>query len=109
MVRVPAALTIRHTIDAESPLFGEAEKTLQECEAFFLAGVTSVETVMAASVESQQDYSWSDIRSGERFSDIYEELSDGQTPDPLRPDSRHRASSATGELISIFLEPALQS
>jgi inward rectifier potassium channel len=78
MARFPAALTIRHTVDAQSPLHGETAQTLEECDAFFLAQVTSVETVMAASVESQQDYSWSDIRWGERFIDIYEELPDGR-------------------------------
>ena len=59
-------------------MYGETEKTLQECDAFFLAEVTSVETVVAASVESQQDYSWSDTRWGERLLDIYEELPDGR-------------------------------
>jgi inward rectifier potassium channel len=78
MARFPAALTIRHTIDAQSPLYGETEKTLEECDAFFLAEVRSLETVMAASVESQQDYSFSDIRWGERFVDIYEQLADGK-------------------------------
>jgi hypothetical protein len=50
--REPAAVTIRHTIDAQSPLYSETG---------------SVETVMAAAVESQQDYSWSDIRWSEGF------------------------------------------
>jgi len=45
-------VTIRHTIDAQSPLYSETG---------------SVETVMAAAVESQQDYSWSDIRWSEGF------------------------------------------
>ena len=35
------------------------EKALKDCDAFLLAEVTSVETVMAAAVESQQNYSWS--------------------------------------------------
>ncbi|MEP6637052.1 MAG: ion channel [Acidobacteriota bacterium] len=78
IARFPAALTIRHTIDEQSPLYGETEKTLEERDAFFLAEVISVEMVMAASVESQRDYSWSDIRWGERFVDIYEELADGK-------------------------------
>jgi len=78
MARFPAALTIRHTIDEHSPLYGATEKTLEECDAFFLAEVRSVETVMAASVESQQDYPFTDIRWGERFVDIYEQLEDGK-------------------------------
>jgi inward rectifier potassium channel len=78
MPRFPAALTIRHTIDERSPLYRENEKTLQECDAFFLAEVTSVETLMAAPVQSQHDYSFSDLRWGERFVDIYEELAHGK-------------------------------
>jgi inward rectifier potassium channel len=78
IARFPAALTIRHTIDAQSPLCGETEKTLKQRDAFFLAEVTSVETVMAAPVQSQQDYSFSDVRWGERFVDMYEELADGR-------------------------------
>lgn len=78
MTRFPAALTIRHTIDAQSPLFGETEETLQQRDAFFLAEVTSVEKVMAAAVQSERDYSFSDVRWGERFVEIYEELADGR-------------------------------
>ncbi len=74
MARFPAALTIRHTIDEKSPLYGQTKETLAACDAFFLASVTSVETVMAASVQSQQDYSHEDIRWGHRFVDIYQEL-----------------------------------
>lgn len=78
LIRFPAALTIRHTIDEQSPLYGETAETLAAADAFFLASVTSVETVMAASVQSQADYSHKDIRWGERFVDIYEELPDGK-------------------------------
>ena len=74
----PAALTIRHTIDETSPLYRHNAEKLSECDAFFVASVTSVERVFAASVDSQQDYSCEDIRWGERFVDIYEELSEGR-------------------------------
>lgn len=74
MIRFPAALTIRHTIDEESPLYGETAVSLEKSDAFFLASVTSYEEVIAASVQSQQDYAHEDIRWGERFVDIYEEL-----------------------------------
>ena len=74
----PAALTIRHLIDDKSPLRGATEETLQQCDAFFVASVTSIETVMAASIQSQQDYSCADIRWGERFVDIYEALPEGK-------------------------------
>lgn len=74
----PAALTIRHTIDENSPLYGQTSEALQQCDAFFVASVTSIERAFASSVESQQDYSYDDIRWGERFVDIYQELPDGK-------------------------------
>ena len=76
MPRFPAALTIRHTIDEHSPLRDETAETLAKSDAFFIASVASVETVMAAVVQSQEDYSWEDIRWGERFVDIYETRED---------------------------------
>ncbi len=78
MTRFPAALTIRHTIDAQSPLHGATRESLEALDAFFLAEVTSVETVMAAAVQSAQDYAWSDVRWDERFVDIYEDIDDGR-------------------------------
>lgn len=77
MIRFPAAITVRHTIDHESALYGETSDSLEKCDAFFVASVISVETVMATEVQSQQDYSYSDIRWGERFAEIYEDQSDG--------------------------------
>jgi inward rectifier potassium channel len=77
MINFPAALVIRHVIDEESPLFGETAESLEARDAFFLASSTSVETVMAASVQSQQGYSWRDVRWGERFVDVYTENADG--------------------------------
>jgi inward rectifier potassium channel len=78
MPRFPAALTIRHTIDEHSPLQHETAETLAKSDAFFIASVASVETVMAAVVQSQEDYSWEDIRWGERFVDIYEVVDGGK-------------------------------
>jgi inward rectifier potassium channel len=78
MVNFPAALTIRHTIDQDSPLRGATPEILEKCDAFFVASATSIEIVMAASVQSQQDYNWDDVRWGERFVDVYEETPDGK-------------------------------
>jgi inward rectifier potassium channel len=78
MIRFPAALTLRHTIDEQSPLHGESAESLEKCDAFFLVSVTSIETVMAAPVQSQHDYAYSDIRWGERFVEIYKDLPDGR-------------------------------
>lgn len=78
MARFPAALTIRHTIKPGSILDGETPESLEKCDAFFIASLSSIETVMAASVQSQQDYSFQEIRWGHRFVDIYEERENGQ-------------------------------
>jgi len=78
MISFPAALTIRHTIDETSPLYGVTAERLEKEDAFFLASTLSLELVMAASVQSQQDYAVEDIRFGERFVDVYAELPDGR-------------------------------
>jgi inward rectifier potassium channel len=78
MISFPAALTIRHTIDQQSPLFGITPERLAQEDAFFIASTVSLELVMAASVQSAQDYAVEDIRFGERFVDVYEELPDGR-------------------------------
>jgi inward rectifier potassium channel len=78
MIAFPAALTIRHRIDEESPLHGLTLEELGLSNAFFLASAVSTETVMAASVQSQQDYSASNLRFGYRFVDVYEELEGGR-------------------------------
>jgi inward rectifier potassium channel len=78
MISFPAALTIRHTIDESSPLYGVTAERLEKEDAFFLASTVSLELVMAASVQSQQDYDLDDIRFGERFVDVYSELPDGR-------------------------------
>jgi inward rectifier potassium channel len=78
MISFPAALTIRHTIDETSPLYGITPERLLKEDAFFVASTVAFELVMAASVQSQQDYAVEDIRFGERFVDVYEELEDGR-------------------------------
>ena len=78
MISFPAALTIRHTIDEQSPLFGITPERLEKEDAFFVASTVSLELVMAASVQSQEDYAVEDVRFGERFVDVYNELPDGR-------------------------------
>jgi inward rectifier potassium channel len=78
MVSFPAALVIRHTIDEQSPLFGITPERLEKEDAFFVASTVALELVMAASVQSQQDYAVEDVRFSERFVDVYTELEDGR-------------------------------
>ncbi len=78
MISFPAALIIRHTIDEQSPLYGATRESLEKEDAFLVASTLSLELVMAASVQSAQDYAFEDIRFGERFVDVYTELEDGR-------------------------------
>lgn len=78
MISFPAALIIRHTIDQDSPLHGITPEQLEKEDAFFVASTLSLELVMAASVQSAQDYAWEDVRFGERFVDVYTQLEGGR-------------------------------
>ena len=74
----PAALTLRHTIDERSPLYGVTPESLQSSNATFVASVVGIETVIPASVQTHKNYTWSDVRFGERFVEIYSELEEGR-------------------------------
>jgi inward rectifier potassium channel len=74
----PAALTLRHTIDERSPLFGATPESLEGSRVLFVVSVVGIDPVIAAPVQMQKDYSWHDIRFGERFVDIYTELEPGR-------------------------------
>lgn len=74
----PAALTLRHTIDERSPLFGVTPEALTDCRALFMVSVIGIDPVIAASVQTQKDYSWRDIRFGNRFVEIYTDHGEGR-------------------------------
>jgi inward rectifier potassium channel len=74
----PAALTLRHTIDEKSPLFGATAEVLTACRALFVVSVIGIDPVIAASVQTQKDYSWRDIRFGDRFVEIYTDHGEGR-------------------------------
>jgi len=78
MISFPAALIIRHTIDEHSPMFGVTPESLEKEDAFFVASTLALELVMAASVQSAKDYSWDEVRFGERFVDVYTEVEGGR-------------------------------
>ncbi len=73
LITFPVALTLMHTIDEQSPLFGMTLESLQASDARLVASVVGIETVIQAAVQSQKDYSWRDFRFGERFVEIYTE------------------------------------
>lgn len=78
MIVFPAALTLRHIIDDQSPLYGATPESLESSRASLVASVVGIETVIPASVQTSKDYSWRDFRFGERFVDIYTEHGDGK-------------------------------
>ena len=74
----PAALTLRHTIDETSPLFGATPESLESSRILFIVSVVGIDPVIAAAVQTQKDYSWRDVRFGERFVEIYTEHGGGR-------------------------------
>jgi inward rectifier potassium channel len=78
IITFPVALTLRHTIDEQSPLHGMTAESLQATDARLVASVVGIETVIQAAVQSQKDYSWRDFRFGERFVEIYTETGEGR-------------------------------
>jgi len=74
----PAAVTLRHTIDEKSPLFGATVDSLSASRALFLVSVVGIDPVIAASVQTQKDYTWRDIQFGHRFVEIYTEHGGGR-------------------------------
>ncbi|MEY2565198.1 MAG: inward rectifier potassium channel [Verrucomicrobiota bacterium] len=78
IITFPVALTLRHVIDELSPLHGATTESLEASDARFVASVVGIETVIQAAVQSQKDYSWRDVRFGERFVEIYTETGEGR-------------------------------
>jgi inward rectifier potassium channel len=74
----PAALTLRHVIDETSPLHQATPESLESARALFFVSVVGVDPVIAAAVQTQQDYTWRDVRFGERFVEIYTQSGQGQ-------------------------------
>jgi inward rectifier potassium channel len=74
----PAALTLRHVIDEQSPLYGATPETLETSRVVLIASVVGIDPVIPAAVQTQQDYIWRDIRFGERFVEIYTDHGDGR-------------------------------
>src|SRR5207237_5895477 len=74
----PAALTLRHTIDETSPLFGATLESLESIQVLFIVSVVGIDPVIAAAVQTQKDYSWRDIQFGHRFVEIYTQHGGGR-------------------------------
>ena len=77
LIMFPSALTIRHIIDEQSPLYGITEEQLSKSLTRFFTSIVCIDTVTQSSVQSQMDYSWQDVRFDHRFVEIYVEHEDG--------------------------------
>ena len=91
LIAFPAALTIRHQITEQSPLYGMTAEDLKKSDSRILASIVCVDTVIPAPIQSQIDYPHDEILWNRRFVEIYAEHGDGRFP-LLRPVSRHRRS-----------------
>lgn len=67
----PAALTLRHVIDEQSPLHGATPESLEASRVVLIASVVGIDPVIPAAVQTQMDYTWREVRFGERFVEIY--------------------------------------
>ncbi|MEI6322388.1 MAG: ion channel [bacterium] len=76
LIAFPAALTIRHIIDESSPLVGITAQDLEKSDARFVASIVCIDTVIPASVQSQNHYTWRDVHFGKRFVEIYTDIDD---------------------------------
>jgi len=78
MIAFPVALTLRHVIDENSPLYGMTPEDLKKSDTRLMASVVCIDTVIPAPVQSANDYSYDDILWNRRFVEIYTETSDGR-------------------------------
>ncbi|HYY28282.1 MAG TPA: ion channel [Chthoniobacterales bacterium] len=78
LINFPAALTVRHSIDETSPLFGLTPEDLQQSDSRMLASVVCIDPVIQAAVQSQTEYLHEQIVWNRRFAEIYTEDSAGR-------------------------------
>jgi inward rectifier potassium channel len=74
----PAALTLRHVIDEQSPLYGATPESLRASRGILIVSVVGIDPVISAAVQTQKDYLPSDILFDRRFVEIYTEEGDGK-------------------------------
>ena len=74
----PAALTLRHVIDEQSPLYGATPESLKASRAILIVSVVGIDPVISAAVQTQRDYLPADILFDRRFVEIYTSHGDGK-------------------------------
>jgi inward rectifier potassium channel len=73
LISFPAALTLRHTIDETSPLFGLTADDLRLADTRMLISIVCVDPVIQSPVQSQSEYLYEQIAWNHRFAEIYAE------------------------------------
>ncbi len=64
--------TVMHTIDEDSPLYGEDAASMLEDEILFIVSMTGLDGTFSQTIHARKTYEAYDIRWNERFSDIVE-------------------------------------
>ena len=67
----PLSWTVVHPITAESPLYGETDKSLRATEAEFLVLLTGIDETFSETVHTRSSYSAHEIVWGAKFANIF--------------------------------------
>jgi inward rectifier potassium channel len=78
LLAFPAALTIRHRIDEQSPLYGMTAEDLKRTDTRLVASIVCVDTVIPAPIQSLVDYTYNEIHWNRRFVEIYTDRGTGR-------------------------------
>ena len=78
LISFPAVLTVRHQIDATSPLFGMTAEDFRQQDIRIVASIVGVDSVIVAPVQSLWDYNYDQIEWDRRFVEIYDQNEEGQ-------------------------------
>ena len=65
-------------IDENSPLYGITPESVEKARVVLVASVVGIDPVIPASVQTQRDYTWRDIKFDERFVEIYTDHGGGR-------------------------------
>ncbi|HEY0793497.1 MAG TPA: ion channel [Chthoniobacterales bacterium] len=71
LIAFPAALTVRHQIDQNSPFHGMTAEDLKKTDCRLMASIVCVDTVIPAPVQTYVDYSFDEIQWDRQFVEIY--------------------------------------
>jgi len=90
----PLAWTVVHPIDRESPLYGLTAADLKRSDAEILILLSATDETFAQIVHSRTSYKPDQIRFGQKFVSIYNEMDDGE---PISIDVRKLSAARPAE------------